>query len=250
VAFNAPFTEKKGSSIDEGFRFRGGLQHWLFDHRLGFRTGYIGYSTLPGMISLGTSYHGMGWTLDYAFLNHPKDLGNSHRLSAGWRFGHGGEYGHERVRPYRLETLVGDRCILLGWLAPEGVRVEGYWVYFREEGQGEFQRAQQALLKEEQCLLRGARNGIPYRLCVTAVIEGKESARSNALSVTPRPMLEEARRYYDEGVRLFGEDKLSSSLYSVRRAEALDPNNYEIKDLLRKLQEAMQKGLVSPGSEP
>jgi len=249
-AMDFSYTDRGNFSSDKRMLLRGGLEHWLFDHRVGFRTGYIGYSTLPGMFSLGTSYRGNRWSLDYAFMNHPKQLGNSHRVSAGWKFGRGGELEDSRIRPYHLGSLVGDSRIQLTWNAPEGVEVDGYWVYFKMENDQDYQRAQQGLLKSQQCILRGAQNGSWYKVYVTAIIGGKESPRSGEISVTPRPMSLEAKHFYDLGVRQLDENKLSASLYATRKAEELDPNNYEIKELLRKLVDASKKGLVGPGKKP
>ncbi len=250
VALTIPFAQETVVGDENQFRFRGGLEHWLFDHHLGFRTGYIGYSTLPGMITAGISFQGTHWDVDYAFMDHPKDLGSSHRIALGWKFGREAEYGDAKVRPYRLQALVGDGRIHLTWKPPEKVTPEGYWVYYRQRGAGEYQRARQELLTSEECLLRGARNGAQYQICVSVVVDGKESARSRELTVTPRPMTEEAKHYYDMGVQQFVEKRLPAALYAARTAETIDPNNHEIKDLLRKLHDAFKRGFAGDEESP
>jgi hypothetical protein len=249
-AVDVSWTDGRDVPPDERIHFRGGLEHWILDRRFGFRTGYISYSNLPGLISIGTSYQGKNWDLDYAYLSHPKHLGNSHRVSAGWKFGAEGGLEDVRYRPTLLESLVGDERIHLRWNPPEGVKVEGYRIYLKAEKENEFRRVKPTLLMSNYCLLRGAQNGILYRAYITAVVDGNEGPPSGELAVTPRPMSAEARHYYDLGVDQLNTNKLSASLYSARKAEELDPNNYEINDLIRKLEEAMKKGLVQPGVKP
>lgn len=250
LSISVPFTEETSSPVREGVRFRAGLEHWFFDRRLGFRAGYSGYTSLPGTISFGSSYRMTTWSVDYAFMNHPDSLGNSHRISATYRLQPSSETGNDRIKPYRLEAWVGDGRIQLNWKMPDGVRVDGYRVYFREEGQSQFQRAQQELLTTESCLLRGARNGAWYKLAVTAVIDGRETARSSVLTVTPRPMSAEAQQFFETALQQFNRGKLTAALYSARRAEQLDPNNSEIRDLIRRLLDANQKGLIRSGGKP
>lgn len=61
-------------------------------------------------------------------------------------------------------------------------------------------------------------------------------------------MSDEARHFYDAGVQSFNANDLPSALFSTRKAEELDPNNYEIKDLLRKLETTHHEGMVPEGS--
>ncbi len=246
MSFDLPWTDDDTIASKDRLHFRAGAEHWFFDHRVGFRTGYISYSTISGQITFGTSYQGKNWGLDYAYLNHSENLGNSHRISASCGFAAGGEAKDSNLRPYHLKSWIGDTVFQIVWTPPQGVSVDGYWVYVKKDGEKEFTRAQQALLTADNCLLRGAVNGTRYRVYVTAILGGKEGPRSGTLSVIPRPMSAEAAQYYELGVKQFDVHKLSESLYSARKAEVLEPNNYEIKELLRKLENAYEKGLIEP----
>ena len=57
-------------------------------------------------------------------------------------------------------------------------------------------------------------------------------------------MVEDAKKYYDQGVSFFNSNKLSDALYAARKAEQFDPNNYDIKNLIRKLETSHHEGLV------
>lgn len=251
-ALDASLIDDPPLSSEESVRFRGGVEHWLFDRRLGFRSGYVGSTTLSGMFSFGTSYHARRWSLDYAFLGHPRELGNSHRVSATWKFGRLKD--EDPFRPLMLRTLVSDGLIHLEWSMPEPAAdapaVEGFWVYLQADGQSEFQRIRTDLLAEKECVLRGAQNGKGHRLYVTAVVQGQEKAPSREILATPRAMTAEARHFYDMGLAQFEEGKISASLYAARKAEELDPNDWMVKELLRKLDTAMKKGLIEPESIP
>lgn len=149
-----------------------------------------------------------------------------------------------------VQSLVGDGEIYLKWDIPEGSRADGYLVYFRSDEQKDFQRAKQELLQTKYCLLRGATNGIRYHIIVRSVVGGQEKYACNEWVVTPRPILDDAKKDYDQGVNDFALNDISSALYEARKAEQFDPNNYDIKNLIRKLETTHHEGLVPEEGHP
>lgn len=244
ISVDVPWTVSEDILLgDEDVRIRGGLEHWFFDGRFGLRAGFVSFVTLPGEFSVGASYRTIDWSVDYAYMSHSDNLGNSHRLSASYLFDAGGP-GKPEAKPYMIQSLVGDGKIYLKWDVPEGSSADGYLIYIKTDEDKDFIRAKQELLQTKYCLLRGASNGIRYHIFVRSVVDGKEKYSCNEWVVTPRPMAENAKAYYDQGVNYFDQDKLSEALYSARKAEELDPNSYDIKNLIRKLETSHHDGLV------
>lgn len=226
----------------QNVRIRGGVEHWFFDGRFGLRAGFISFLTLPGEFSVGASYRTTDWSIDYAFMNHSDQLGNSHRLGASYIFDT--TQGKPQPKPYMVQSLVGDEKIYLKWDIPQGSQADGYLVYIRSDEDKDFRRAKQEPLLTKYCLLRGAKNGLRYHLFIRSMVDGKEAYACDEWVTTPQPMSENARKYYDEGVADFNSQKLSAALYSARKAEEFDPNNYDIKDLIQKLETSHHEGLV------
>lgn len=244
VSADVPWTISNDVLLSgQNVRIRAGVEHWFFDGRLGLRAGFTSFLTLPGEFSVGASYRTNEWSIDYALMNHSDNLGNSHRLSAGYIFNSTAN-GKPEPRPYMVQSLVGDEKIYLKWEIPEGSEADGYLVYVRSDEDKDFRRAKQELLQTKYCLLRGAKNGLRYHLYIRSVVNGKEAFSCNEWVVIPQPMADSAKKYYDQGLKYFDENKTSSSLYSTRKAEEFDPNNYDIKNLLRKLENTHHDGLV------
>lgn len=227
---------------DQNVRIRGGVEHWFFDGRFGLRAGFISFLTLPGEFSVGASYRTSDWSIDYAFMNHSDKLGNSHRLGAGYIFN--ATSGKPVPKPYMVQSLVGDEKIYLKWDIPQGSQADGYLVYIRSDEDKDFRRAKQEPLLSKYCLLRGAKNGLRYHLIIKSMVDGQEGFACDEWVTTPQPMSENAKKYYDEGVNSFNSQKLSAALYSARKAEEFDPNNYDIKNLIQKLETSHHEGLV------
>ena len=228
---------------DSNIRVRSGVERWFFDGRFGVRVGFISFLTLPGVFSVGASYRSTEWSIDYAFMNHSDNLGNAHRLSASYIFNAAGA-GKPEPKPYMVQSLVGDEKIYLKWDIPEGSQCDGYLVYIRSDEDQDFRRAKQELLSTKYCLLRGAKNGLRYHLFIRSVVDGKEKYSCNEWVTAPQPMSEAAKTYFDQGTSYFNQNKLSAALYAARKAEEFDPNNYDIKNLIRKLETSHHEGLV------
>ena len=142
ISVDVPWT-LSGDPIlnDQNVRVRSGVEHWFFDGRFGFRAGFISFLTLPGEFSVGASYRSTDWTIDYAFMNHSDQLGNSHRLGASYTFDT--STGKPSPKPYMVQSLVGDEKIYLKWDIPQGSQADGYLVYIRSDDDKDFRRAKQ-----------------------------------------------------------------------------------------------------------
>jgi hypothetical protein len=99
-------------------------------------------------------------------------------------------------------------------------------------------------LQTKYCLLRGAQNGSKYHVFIRSVVGGKEKYSCNEWVATPKPMSEDAKKFYDTGLRDFQMNQFPSALSSARKAEELDASNYVVKDLIRKLETTNHEGLV------
>jgi hypothetical protein len=243
LALDVPWTLSNDLLLGgDNVRVRAGVEHWFFDGKFGLRAGYVSFLTIPGEFSIGGSYRTTNWSLDYAFMNHSDNLGNSHRLDVSYLFNNG--EGTPEPKPYMVQSLVGDQKIYLKWDIPEGSKADGFLVYIRADGEKNFHRAKQELLQTKYCLLRGAVNGLPYHVFIRSVVGGQERYECNEWVVTARPMSEDARKYFDQGLAYFKQNNLSAALYSAQKAEEFDPNNYDIKDLIQKLKTTDHEGLV------
>jgi hypothetical protein len=243
ISTDVPWTLDNDTLLGgEDINVRGGMEHWFLDGRLGLRAGFISFQTLSAEFSVGASYKMPDWSIDYAFSNHPV-LGNNHRLSASYVFDSGAP-GKAEPKPYMVQSFVGDEKIYLKWDIPPGSQTDGYLVYIRTDEEKDFHRAKQELLQTKYCLLRGAKNGARYHIIIRSVVGGQEKYSCNEWLAVPQPMSEDARKYYDEGMSYFNQNNLTSALYVTRKAEELDPNNYDIKDLIRKLETSHHEGLV------
>ncbi len=249
IAADVPWTLSDDILLgNQNVRIRSGVEHWFFDGKLGLRAGFVSFVTLPGEFSVGASYKTADWSLDYAFMNHSDDLGDSHRIDANYYFNSG--TGKSDPKPFMEKSLVGDQKIYLKWDIPAGSQADGFLVYVKSDNDRDFHRAKQELLKTKYCLLRGAQNGLRYHVYIRAVVGDQEKFSSGEWVVVAQPMLEEAKKYYDQGVEAFGKSKVSIALYSARKAEELDPNNYDIKDLIQKLETTHHEGLVPEDDHP
>lgn len=243
VAVDVPWTLSDDTLLNEqNVRLRSGLEHWFFDGRFGLRAGFISFLTLPGEFSLGASYKTADWSADYAFMNHSENLGNSHRVDATYYFEQGN--GKPDPKPYMVQSLVGDQKIYLKWDIPEGSEATGYFVYIRRDDEKDFSRAKQEPLQTRYCLLKGAKNGLRYHVFIRSVVGDQEKFACNEWVVTAQPMSESAQKYYEQGLAEFRANHTSSALFLARKAEEFDPNNYDIKNLIQKLETTHHEGLV------
>ncbi len=249
VATDIPWTLSDDVLLgNQNVRIRSGIEHWFFDGKFGLRAGFVSFVTLPGEFSVGASYKVTDWSLDYAFMNHSDNLGNSHRMDANYYFDVG--TGKPEAKPFMVQSLVGDQKIYLKWDIPADSQAEGYLIYVKSDADKDFHRAKQELLKTKYCLLRGAQNNLRYHIYVRSVVAGEEKYSCGEWVVIAKPMSDEAKKYFDLGIDAFDKSKVSEALYFARKAEELDPNNYDIKDLIQKLETTHHEGLVPEDEQP
>jgi hypothetical protein len=243
LALDLPWTLSEDVVLNgQNLRVRSGLERWFFDGKLGLRVGFTSFLTLEGSFTLGASYRAQEWSVDYSFMSHSDDLGNSHRLSGAFHFDQGD--AKPQAKPFMVRSFVGDEKIYLQWDIPPGSEADGYYVYVRSDEDKDFSRAKQDPLQTKYCLLRGAKNEVRYRVFIRSIIEGKEKYSCEEWVVVPKPMAANAKKFYDQGLAAFEQKRLSAALYAARKAEELDPNNYDIQDLIRKLETSHHEGLV------
>jgi hypothetical protein len=230
----------------QNVRLRAGIEHWFFNSRFGLRAGYMYLGTSPGEFSLGSSFRMPDWSVNYAIMRHAEGGEFSHRFSASYSINLAPRAPDPK--PYFLKSYVGDEKIYLSWDIPQGTKAEGYVVYVRTDDETEFHRAKPEPLQTTYCLLKGAKNGVRYHFFIRSVIEGQEKFSGNVWVTTPKPMSGEAQKYFEAAFKDYQGNNLSSALYAVRKAEELDPNNFDIKDLIRRLETTHHEGLIPEAS--
>lgn len=244
LALDVNWTDSTVVPKDQKWRVRGGLEHWFLGEKFALRTGFEGFQTLSGSFSAGTGYRTKRFQMDYAYLSHSQNLGNSHRISLDWKFNPSEFIENADARPYDLQVLVDQRQIHLQWKVSPKADVQGFYVWLKEEGEKDYRKVRPEPFPITECLLKGAEDGKRYQLYVQSILAEGEGPRSYSVTAEPRPMQNEARHFFDQAMKLYNEKQYSRSLYMARRAEELEPVNYAVKELLRKLQAAYKSGWV------
>jgi len=72
--------------VATGMPFPGDLDD-ILSGLIALRCGYVGFATVPGRFSTGASLAYYGFGLDYAYLGHAGNLGDSHRFSFSYSLG-------------------------------------------------------------------------------------------------------------------------------------------------------------------
>jgi hypothetical protein len=197
-ALSTPLYDANGDTIttlnpDES-RPHVGLEGWFFDGHLGLRTGYTGFATTPNVFTGGVSYRTANYGVDYAYMGHAEHLGDSHRLSAHYDFGAGGE----RPRVVALvnpPTNVGARpsnnAVQLSWDPNPDPHVTGYTLYMSRAPGGSYIPIQKRI-KDNKVIIDGLTNGTRYYFVVTSVNNSWPSVESNysvEVSAVPAPVI-------------------------------------------------------------
>jgi hypothetical protein len=155
-----------------------GIEGWFFENRLGLRTGFSGYQTLPGVFTAGISYRSRLWGIDYAYMGHPENLGSSHRISANWRFGHS-FFGKARsFIPEGVNAYVEGDIITLRWSGSHTLDLGGYNVYFSKQSGGEYVRINQRPVKSNYYAIKGLERNTRYFFTVTSVTSARPAVES------------------------------------------------------------------------
>jgi hypothetical protein len=146
-----------------------GLEGWFFEDQLGLRTGYTGLMTLPGSFTAGISYRSKTWGIEYAYIGHPEYLGDSHRISASWRFGDSFLGKVKSFIPEGVNAYVEGDIITLRWNNSPSLSLSGYNVYFSKTSGGGYIKINQRAIKANYYSLRGLEKNTRYYFVVSSV---------------------------------------------------------------------------------
>jgi len=171
-----------------------GLEGWFFNGHLGLRCGYTGFATIPDAFTGGVSYRTDQFGVDYAYMGHAENLGDSHRLSAHMSFGAGGE--RPRVvalvnPPNNVAARPINNAVQLTWDVNPDPHVTGYTIYMSRAPGGSYIPIQKRM-KENKVIIDGLTNGARYYFVVTAVNNSWPSVESNysmEVSAVPAPVI-------------------------------------------------------------
>jgi len=171
-----------------------GVEGWFFDNHLGLRTGYTSFATTAGRFTAGVSYRASDWGVDYAYIGHAENLGDSHRLSADYQFGP----DSRKVRvvtlvqpPVNLKASPSNNSVDLSWTANPDPNVTGYTIYM-SKAPGTGYTPIQKRIQENQVVVDGLTNGTRYYFVVSSVNNSwpsVESAYSGEVSCVPAPII-------------------------------------------------------------
>ncbi len=252
LALDFAFTDSMELRSGDRQHVRGGLESWFLQERIGLRGGYTSFFSQAGQISAGLSYRSTDWQLDYAFLGHSGELGNSHRLAFAYSFS---EVGVEKAVPIKvtkellarieaqtdnppqdLTAYSSNKRIFLEWEEREGG--VGYNLFMRRVGNKEYKLLNtNKVVKDNFYNLVGAPNGVSFDIYVVALLDkqGKSSKPSKVVQTAAKPIKAKAKSLYVRALRFYQQSKLNQALVEATKAQQIDPKNYEINTLLRRI---------------
>jgi len=167
-------------------RLRAGVEGWFFEGSLGVRLGFVGFATVPGRYAAGVSYRARDWEVDYAYLGHAGNLGDSHRASFALRFGRVMAGGSRPTAPLGLKATPKDGEVELVWTPSPEPTVGAYNIAISTAPGGEYRKINTVGLSSARII--GLENGRTYYFVVTAITNGQpplESERSAEVPATP-----------------------------------------------------------------
>ena len=254
LALDLSVTDSMQLESGDRQHMRGGLESWFLEDRVGVRGGYTSFFSQEGQISAGLSYRSTDWQIDYTFMGHSGELGTSHRFAFGYSFREvpleaGVPATHMRPRvaaklkakaddtpPQDLVAYASDKRIFLEWEGRDDVR--GYNLFMRRAGKKEYKLLNtNKVVTDNFYNLVGAPNGVSFDIYVVAVLnaQGKSSKRSNGVQAAAKPMDKRAKPFYVKALRYYQEQKLNEALVEATKAQQIDPKNYEINTLLKRI---------------
>ncbi len=252
LALDFAFTDSVELQAGDRQHVRGGLESWFLQERVGLRGGYTSFFSQRGQISTGLSYRSADWQLDYAFLGSNGELGNSHRLAFAYSFS---EVSLEQVVPVEvtkellarieaqadnppqaLAAYSSNKRIFLEWEEREGG--VGYNLFMRRAGNKEYKLLNtNKVVKDNFYNLVGAPNGVSFDIYVVALLnkQGKSSKPSEVVRTAAKPINARAKSLYVKALRFYQRQKLNDALVEATKAQQIDPKNYEINTLLKRI---------------
>ncbi len=168
-------------------KVRAGVEGWFFDGTLGFRLGFVGFATVPGRYSMGTSYRARDWEVDYAYLGHSGGLGDNHRATFALRFGRAVSVGIRPAPPLGLQAVAKSGEVELAWSPNQEPSVGGYNIYVSTAPGGEYRKVNTVGLSSARVI--GLENNRTYYFVVAALNNTQpplESEMSAEIPATPK----------------------------------------------------------------
>lgn len=173
-------------SNDQSTKLRAGVEGWFFEGTLGVRLGFVGFATMPGRYSAGVSYRAQDWEVDYAYLGHAGNLGDTHRASFALRFGRVVAGGTKPTAPLGLKASSKDGEVEMVWTPNPEPTVGAYNIYISTAPGGEYRKINTVGLSSARVI--GLENGRTYYFVITAITNTQpplESSRSAEIPATP-----------------------------------------------------------------
>ncbi len=196
--FKDPSVASSGSS-----RLRAGVEGWFFEGALGVRLGFVGFATVPGRYSAGVSYRATDWEVDYAYLGHAGNLGDSHRASFALRFGRVLAGGTRPSSPLGLKVTPKDGEVELVWTPNPEPNVGAYNIYISTAPGGEYRKINTVGMSSARVI--GLENGRTYYFVISAIsntqppLESERSAENPATPIAPQIGAPEMMQQAQEG---------------------------------------------------
>ena len=186
MAFDLENSKDRSVAQDASTRLRSGVEGWFFDGTLGARLGYLAFATVPGRYTAGVSYRAKDWEVDYAYLGHAGNLGDSHRASFAFRFGRVLAGGARPTTPLGLKSTPKDGEVELVWMPSPEPTVGAYNIYISTAPGGDYKKVNTVGLSSARVI--GLENGRTYYFVVSAITNNQpplESDRSPEVQGTP-----------------------------------------------------------------
>lgn len=169
-----------------GSTYRGGAGlEYQYSQLFSVRGGYYGDHDRRDY-SAGVGLDMDVFRIDYAYLPFG-DLGDTHRISALFRFGKADEANRGLRAPSRLTAEAYDRSALVTWREVYTRDVTGYHLYIRKPGQEKYRRLTKDPLTVRSVKLRKLHNGTDYEVGVTSVTAAGRESRMARVHVLPDP---------------------------------------------------------------
>ena len=126
---------------------------------------------MPGRFTGGVTYQEDTWQIDYAYIGHAENLGDSHRFSAILRFGQ----KRSQIRaisvvrpPKSLKSYPANNAINLTWEPNEDPNVTGYSIYMSKSPGSRYIPVAKRI-RENYVTVDGLKNGTRYYFVVAAI---------------------------------------------------------------------------------
>ncbi len=154
-----------------------GVEAWFFDNHVGLRSGYTTFLTMRGQYAAGISGKGGNWEIDYAYLGHDQNLGDSHRVSGTLRFGSVTDASMVPKPPTGVFAKGGDGVINVFWSSNLETNLAGYNIYLSQSPKTGYYKV--GTVRSTSYTIKGLQPSIKYYVVVTAFTNATQPVESN-----------------------------------------------------------------------